>query len=230
MKHAVVHAPAFSALRLDFEPGESILAQPGSMQAMTPGFDVEVKMGMQMSGKRGLLGGMRSMFGGESLFTVSYRSKRDGQHLMLAPEQMGEIRVLEVAADAGLVLARGAFLAATPTLSFALQYGGIHGMLATRGLFFLRTEGAGTLFMSSYGGLVEQTLGPDERYVLDNRNIVCFSQGMTFESVVLTKSLKSSFFSGEGFIVRFNGPGRLIWQTRARPAVGWLRGLLQTIT
>jgi len=48
--------------------------------------------------------------------------------------------------------------------------------------------------------------------------------------VMLTKSLKSSFFSGEGFTVRFNGPGRLIWQTRARPTIGWLRGLLQTVT
>ena len=47
---------------------------------------------------------------------------------------------------------------------------------------------------------------------------------------MLTKSLKDSFFSGEGFIVRFTGPGKLIYQTRARPSVGMIRGLLQTVT
>ena len=230
MQHQVMHGPAFSALRLDFEAGEAVHAQPGALQAMTPGFDIEVEMGLQMGGRRGWTGGVRSLFGGESLFTVSYRAKRAGQHLVLAPEQMGEIRPLEITPETGLVLARGAFLAASTALTFALQYGGMHGVLATRGLFFLRTEGAGTLFMASYGGLVEQTLGEGERFVVDNRNIVCFSQGMPFESVMLTKSLRSSFFSGEGFTVRFTGPGKLVYQTSARPSVGWIRGFLQTVT
>ncbi|MSR48310.1 MAG: TIGR00266 family protein [Planctomycetes bacterium] len=227
MKHQVLHAPAFSALRLDFEPGETIHAQPGSMQAMTTGFDVEVQMGLQMGGRRGIGGGIRSLFGGESLFTVAYQAKREAQHLVLAPEQLGEIQAVAITPESGLVLARGAFLAATPDLTFELQYGGVHGMLATRGLFFLRTRGNGMLFLSSYGGLIEHTLATDERFVVDNRNIVYFTQGMAFESVVLTKSLKASLFSGEGFTVRFTGPGKLLYQTRARPSVGWIRGLLQ---
>ncbi|MSU22147.1 MAG: TIGR00266 family protein, partial [Pedosphaera sp.] len=76
----------------------------------------------------------------------------------------------------------------------------------------------------------EQTLAEGERFVLDNRNIVSFSQGMAFESVVLTRSVKDSFFSGEGFVVRFTGPGKVIYQTRARPSAGLIRGLIQSIT
>lgn len=210
--------------------GESILAQPGAMQAMTPGFHIEVKLGLQRGEKRGVFGGMRSVFGGESLFSVVYQAKRDAQHLMLAPAQMGEIRIVEVAAEGGLLLAPGAFLACTPDLGFKLHYAGLKGLLATRGLFFLKTDGVGTLFLSSYGGVIEETLAEGERFVLDNRNIVAFSQTLAYESVVLTKSLKDSFFSGEGFVVRFTGPGKLIYQTRARPSVGMIRGLFQTIT
>jgi uncharacterized protein (TIGR00266 family) len=230
MRHTILHAPAFSTLRLDMEEAEAIHAQPGSMQAMTPGFHIEVKAGLHMGGKRGMLGGMRSLFGGESFFTVIYRSKRDAQHIMLAPEQMGEIRAIEVTPESGLKLARGAFLACTPELTFELYNAGMQGVLATRGLFFLKTVGSGMLFVSSYGGVIEQTLAEGERFVLDNRNIVAFTDSMSFESVVLTKSLKDSFFSGEGFVVRFTGPGKVIYQTRARPSIGLIRGLFQTIT
>lgn len=210
------------------DEGETVLAQPGAMQAMTPGFNIEVKMGRHMQGERGALGGIRSFFGGESLFTVVYEAKRDAQHILLAPEQMGEIRALELTPESGLLLARGAFLACTPEVSFDLHYAGMKGLLATRGLFFLKTAGTGSLFLTSYGGIIEQPLGEGERFVLDNRNIVAFSQSMPFESVILARSTKDSLFSGEGFVVRFTGPGTILYQTRARPSAGLLRTLFQS--
>ena len=229
MRHDVLHGPAFAALRLDLPAGESILAQPGSMIAMTPGFAVDVRAGVHMQGDRGLARGLRSLFGGESFFTVVYTAKRDDQHIILAPDHMGEIRALDTTAEQGLLLTRGAFLACGPEVGFGLHNAGMQGLLTTRGLFFLKTLGAGTIFVSSYGGLVEQTLAAGERFVLDNRNIVAFSDGMPFESVVLANSLKDSVLSGEGFVVRFTGPGRVLYQTRARPALGLLRGLVQSI-
>jgi len=233
MNHAVLHGPAFSALRLELDEGSSVLAQPGSMLAMTPGFDVDVRAGLHMagggSGVGAFTGGVRSLFGGESFFTVVYSAKRPGQHLVLAPDHMGEILAVNVAGDDGMMVARGAFLACTPGLGFVLHNAGLQGMLATRGLFFLRTEGSGELFINGYGGIVEEILGEGERFVVDNRHVVAFSVGMAFESVVLAASLKDSLFSGEGFVVRFTGPGRVLYQTRARPSTGMLRGLFQTL-
>ena len=233
MNHAVLHGPAFSALRLELDEGSCVLAQPGSMLAMTPGFDVDVRAGLHMagggSGVGAFTGGVRSLFGGESFFTVVYSAKRPGQHLVLAPDHMGEILAVDVAGDNGMMVARGAFLACTPGLGFVLHNAGLQGMLATRGLFFLRTEGSGELFINGYGGIVEEMLGEGERFVVDNRHVVAFSVGMAFESVVLAASLKDSLFSGEGFVVRFTGPGRVLYQTRARPSTGMLRGLFQTL-
>lgn len=237
MNHAVLHGPAFSALRLELDEGSCVLAQPGSMLAMTPGFDVDVRAGLNMagggSGVGAFTGGVRSLFGGESFFTVVYSAKRPGQHLVLAPDHLGEILAVDVAGDGagevGMMVARGAFLACTPGLGFVLHNAGLQGMLATRGLFFLRTEGSGRLFINGYGGIVEEMLGVGERFVVDNRHVVAFSVGMAFESVVLAASLKNSFLSGEGFVVRFTGPGRVLYQTRARPSTGMLRGLFQTL-
>ena len=233
MNHAVLHGPAFSALRLELDEGSCVLAQPGSMLAMTPGFDVDVRAGLHMSGVGSgvgaFTGGVRSLFGGESFFTVVYSAKRPGQHLVLAPDHMGEILAVDVAGDDGMMVARGAFLACTPGLGFVLHNAGLQGMLATRGLFFLRTEGSGRLFINGHGGIVEEVLGAGERFVVDNRHVVAFSVGMVFESVVLAASLKDSLLSGEGFVVRFTGPGRVLYQTRARPSTGMLRGLFQTL-
>ena len=233
MNHAVLHGPAFSALRLELDEGSCVLAQPGSMLAMTPGFDVDVRAGLNMagggSGVGAFTGGVRSLFGGESFFTVVYSAKRPGQHLVLAPDHMGEILAVDVAGDDGMMVARGAFLACTPGLGFVLHNAGLQGMLATRGLFFLRTEGSGELFINGYGGIVEEILAEGERFVVDNRHVVAFSVGMAFDSVVLAASLKDSLFSGEGFVVRFTGPGRVLYQTRARPSTGMLRGLFQTL-
>ena len=237
MNHAVLHGPAFSALRLELDEGSCVLAQPGSMLAMTPGFDVDVRAGLHMasggagggSGVGAFTGGVRSLFGGESFFTVVYSAKRPGQHLVLAPEHMGEILAVDVAGDDGMMVARGVFLACTPGLGFVLHNAGLQGMLATRGLFFLRTEGSGRLFINGHGGIVEEVLGEGERFVVDNRHVVAFSVGVVFESVVLAASLKDSLLSGEGFVVRFTGPGRVLYQTRARPSTGMLRGLFQTL-
>lgn len=229
MRHGVIHGPAFSALRLDMSAGDSILAQPGSMLAMTPGLTVDVRAGLHMEGQRGVWRGVRSLFGGESFFTVVYTAKRDAQHIVLGPDHMGEIRAIETTTERGLLLARGAFLACEPAVGFTLYNAGVKGVLATHGLFFLRSAGNGTIFVTAYGGIVEQALEAGERFVLDNRNIVAFSDGMEFESVVLAGSLKDSFLSGEGFVVRFTGPGRVLYQTRARPSLGLLRGLFQSL-
>ena len=229
MKHEVVHAPAFSALRLSFDAGESVVAQPGAMQAMTTGFDMTVRAGAQMGGKRGVMASARSLMGGESLFAVTYTAKREAQELLLAPEEMGEIRALEIGSEHRLTLARGSFLACETSVSFGLTNVGLRGLMAARGLFFLQTAGSGRLFLSSFGGVLERELGQDERFVIDNRNLVAFSSQMRFEPVVLSGSLRDSLLSGEGFVVRFTGPGTVLHQTRARPSLGLFRGLLQTV-
>jgi uncharacterized protein (TIGR00266 family) len=182
-----------------------------------------------MQGRSGVKASVRSFLGGESLFAVTYTAKRDGQELLLAHDQMGEIRALGIDQALRLMLARGAFLACATSVSFQLKNVGLRGLMAARGLFFLETAGAGALFVSSFGGVLERTLGPEERFVVDNRNLVAFSAGMRFESVVLSDSLKDSLLAGEGYVVRFTGPGLVLHQTRARPSLSLLQGLLQSV-
>jgi uncharacterized protein (TIGR00266 family) len=197
---------------------------------MTSGFQVKAGVGSHMKGNPGVGRAARSMLAGESFFTAVYTAKRDGERITLAPNESGEIRCLQIDAAHQYFIASGAFLACTSGIQLSLQFAGIKGWLATRGLFLMRTEGEGNTFVSSYGSVVEQTLVDAERFILDNRYIVAFTAGMKFEMVKLTDSIRHSFLSGEGLVNRFTGPGTLLYQTRARPSRGFLRSLTELAT
>jgi uncharacterized protein (TIGR00266 family) len=230
MEHIIAHAPTFTTLEFRFQEGESVAVQPGSMIAMTTGFDLKAGAGTHMQGKPGVGRALRSTLAGENFFTAVYTAKRPGERLILGPGEMGEIRRLDVSGEQQHIISSGSFLACTNEIRFSLQYAGVKGWMATRGLFLMRTEGVGQVFVSSFGAVAEQQLAEGERFVLDNRYIVAFSTTMKYEIVKVAKSIRHSLLSGEGVVNRFTGPGTLLYQTRARPGRGFLRGIMDFAT
>ncbi len=230
MRSQIAHSPTFTTLELTFSAGESILVQPGCMLAMTTGFELKAGLGSHMTGQGRLGRATRSVLAGESFVTAMYTAKRDAERLTLAPDQMGEIRELHIGSEPAYCIASGAFLACTSGIQISLEFAGVRGWLATRGLFLMRPQGDGSLFISSYGALVEIDLQEGERYVLDNRYIVAFSASLRFETVKVASSLRHSYLSGEGLVNRFTGPGKLLYQTRARPGRGFMRSMLDVAT
>jgi uncharacterized protein (TIGR00266 family) len=227
MRHEIQHGPAFTTLTFACDQGEEVRTQPDSMIGMTPSFEVKARLGTQMkSGGSGVTKAARSFFVGESFFTAVYTAKRDKSQITLARPELGEIRHLPVDNDHRWMLTAGAFLACVGEVGFEMKWTGISGFMANRGLFFMRTVDPGDVFIASHGAIVEIDLEEGERYVLDNRNILAFTDGMVFESVTLTKSLRHAYFSGEGFVIRFTGPGKVLYQTRSRPNGGFLRSML----
>ncbi len=230
MRHQIDHAPTFTTIEFEMAAGESVTVQPGCMLGMTTGFDLKSGLGSHVKGRRGLGRALRSSLAGESFLAAIYTAKRDNERLLLAPSEQGDIRALEVRPGAHRYIAPGAFLACHGNVQINIEYAGVRGWMATRGLFLMRTEGEGTVFVSSHGALRSLDLAESERYVLDNRFIVAFADGMKFETVTVAKSIRHSFLSGEGLVNRFTGPGSILFQTRARPGRGFLRGLADLAT
>ncbi len=229
MRHHIAHGPTFTTLEFECAAGENVTAQPGAMLAMTPGFELTAQVGAQMQGS-GISRAFRSMAVGESFFAAVYTAKRDGEQLTLAPEHMGDIHALELNSNNRYLIAGGAFLACTGKIQLNASYAGVKGLMTTRGLFLMKAEGEGQVFIASHGALVQRELAEGQRYVLDNRYIVAFTRDMSYETVKVASSLRHSFLSGEGFVNRFTGPGTIFYQTRARPSQGFLRGLFQMAT
>lgn len=230
MRHWIEHAPTFTTLEFEMGTGETVTVQPGCMLGMTTGFELKAGVGRHVKGGRSWTRALRSSLAGESFLAALYTAKRDGERLLLVLSEQGEIQALEVRPGDQRFIAPGSFLACVGPVQLSVEYAGVKGWMATRGLFLMRTEGEGTVFVSSHGALRSRELAEGERYVLDNRYIVAFSDGMKMETVKVAGSLRHSLLSGEGFVNRFTGPGKLLYQTRARPGRGLLRGLMDLAT
>ena len=83
-------------------------------------------------------------------------------------------------------------------------------------------SGTGKVFLSSYGAIHQVDLAPGQRYTVDTGHMVAFDEGTGYK-VKRVGGLKSTLFSGEGLVVEFTGPGRVLVQSRSPEAfLSWL--------
>jgi uncharacterized protein (TIGR00266 family) len=95
----------------------------------------------------------------------------------------------------------------------------LKGFFSGESLFLIRCRGTGDLWFNSYGGVIE--IDVTDNYVVDTGNIVAFDESLSYE-VGKVGGYKSLFFSGEGFVCRFKGQGKVWIQTRKAGAfVRW---------
>jgi uncharacterized protein (TIGR00266 family) len=85
-------------------------------------------------------------------------------------------------------------------------------------------KGTGDVWFNAYGNIVEVDV--DGEYVVDTGHIVAFEPGLNFK-VARVGGLKSTLLSGEGFVARFKGKGKLYIQSRTVSSLlGWITPLL----
>lgn len=227
MDFTIKHSPVFSVLEIQLNESESVVAQPNSMLSMTSGISLRARAGRSGSKSgAGWIGGMKNMLGGESFFTAEFFAKRDAQTLTLAPDSYGDILTIALAGAGGYYLTRGSYLSSVGPCELKVKYGGVKGFMAKTGLFLLHASGEGTVFCQSYGAIVGRELAADDRFFVDNKFVVAFSDTISYQLVKATESVKDSLFSGEGLINRFTGPGKIYYQTRGKPSEAWLARIL----
>uniref|UniRef100_A0A7C3RKC1 TIGR00266 family protein n=1 Tax=Archaeoglobus fulgidus TaxID=2234 RepID=A0A7C3RKC1_ARCFL len=215
MEYRIIGRPSYSLLELRLKPGEEVLAETGAMVYMK---DVELKTEM----KGGMLGGLkRSLLGGESFFINRFVSKGDGI-LGLAPTYQGDI--IHIPLNGTVFAQSGAFLASSEGIEIDTKWGGARTFFAGEGLFLLRIEGRGDLFLSSFGSIEE--LQVDGKMRIDTGHIVAFEPTLDFR-ISKAGGLKATLLSGEGLVVDFTGRGKVWIQTRSvSDYIGWLASLL----
>lgn len=215
MNYRILSKPSYSLLEIKLEDGEEVLAEPGAMVYMK---NVELSPTM----KGGLLGAMKRKFlGGESFIINRYVSRGEGL-LGLAPAYQGDITNVKLS---GRIYAQsGAFLASSPNVDIDIKWGGAKTFFAGEGLFLLKIEGSGDLFLSSFGGI--EVLEVDGKLSIDTGHIVAFEETLDFK-VRGAGGLKATILSGEGLVAEFSGKGKVWIQTRSiSEYIGWISSLL----
>jgi uncharacterized protein (TIGR00266 family) len=215
VQHQILYGPSYSLLVVDLAAGEAIKAEPGGLVSMSGGIQMET--GMQ----GGLFAGLRrAVLGGESFFVNTFSAPRPGE-VTFAPPLSGDIKYVSLGGQT-MFAQSGSFLAASASITWDTQFGGARSFFAGAGLFLLKLDGSGDVWLSSYGAIHEKTLAAGEEYVVDTGHIVAFDASMNYQ-VGKAGSMKSFMFGGEGLIARFTGPGRVLLQTRSPGAfLDWL--------
>ena len=162
------------------------------------------------------------------MFTAEFLAKRDDQVLTLAPSVQGDILCLPLSEKSGIYITRGGYLANIGDCNLEIKYGGMKGVMSKKGLFLLHASGNGTVFCQTYGAIIEKDLVEGEKFFLDNRFAVAFSDTVQYQLVKATDSVRDSIMSGEGLINRYTGPGKLYYQTRGKAPINFLSYLFSS--
>lgn len=213
----VRHSPSFAVARCALAPGEAVKAESGAMMATSAGVEVEAKM------QGGLMKGLkRSVLGGESLFVSTFTAPDQGGWIDCAANLPGDVTVLEVGAE-GLNITKGCWLCSSASVELDTKWGGFKNLAGGEGGFLLHASGSGHAVVACYGALEAVELGAGETVVLDSGHLVAFEPSVQFTTRKVTKGVMATLKSGEGFVMEFSGPGRVLTQSRNPGAlVTWL--------
>ncbi len=216
MKVDILYKPSYSIAKVVMTSGESITAEAGAMVSM--GGNIQVETGLRGGVLKSLA---RSILGGESFFTNTFRAGDQGCEIILAPTLPGDVFSVELRNETYLVQS-GSFLASSNGIETNATWSGAKTFFGGEGLIMLRCSGSGTLILSSYGAIHEVNLNPGQVYTVDTGHLVAFEEKVGFR-VRPIGGLKSTFLSGEGLVVDLTGPGKLLMQTRSEGAfLSWL--------
>lgn len=203
-------------LRVDLAPGEIVVGEAGAMVARHQHVAMAVKLN---AGRRAgffavlkalFIALLRRMVGGETFFVNHFSAAQPGS-VWLAPPLSGQVVHRRMNGET-LVLSTGAYLAHSGDIDLKLKFGGLRGLLAKEGAFFLAVSGQGDLWFTSYGGV--ETIDVNGSYIVDNGHLVGYEGNLTFNIKTAGGGLLGFAASGEGLVCEFTGQGRLWIQTR----------------
>jgi uncharacterized protein (TIGR00266 family) len=219
MKVEILHQPDSAVAKVSLEPQEELTAEAGAMVAMN-GF-IETSTTLRKGKGGGLMGGLKRMLAGESLFLSVFRSGAQAGEIYVAPHFVGDIVPYQLT-EVGLVVQSTGYLASTPGVDIELGFQGMKSLFSGESIFWLNVSGQGLILLSSFGGIYE--IPVDGEYIVDTGHIVAFEKSLSFTITKPGSSWIGAFLGGEGFVCRFQGKGRLFCQTHNPGAFGQLVG------
>lgn len=204
----ILHQPDSAIARIVLYAGEELVAEAGSMVAMNASINASTTLRKGKGG--GILGGLKRIVAGESLFLSVFRSTVTGSELFLAPKFMGDILLYEMNGQE-LVVQAASYLASASNVDIDLGFQGFKSLFSGESIFWLSISGHGYVLLTSFGAIYEVPVNGD--YIVDTGHIVAFEKSLSFEITKAGSSWLGAFLGGEGLVCRFKGQGKVYCQT-----------------
>lgn len=219
MNIELLHQPESAIAHVTLDAGEEILAQAGAMVAMSGNINASTTLRKGKGG--GIMGGLKRMLAGESLFLSVFRAPLSNSEIWFAPNLMGDLLLYEMKGDE-LVVQASSYLASGSNVDVDLGWQGFKSMFSGESIFWLSITGQGPLLVTSFGAIYE--IDVDGEYIVDTGHIVAFEKSLSFKIGKANPSWMGAILGGEGLVCRFQGKGKLYCQTHNANAFGFKVG------
>jgi uncharacterized protein (TIGR00266 family) len=205
-------------VEVELDPGESAVAEAGSMMYMTAAIQMETIFGDGTSPRSSVMGALlgagRRLLTGESLFMTVFTNQGKGkQQVAFAAPYPGKILAMGLKQLGGtLICQKDSFLCAARGVSIGIAFQrriGV-GLFGGEGFIMQRLEGDGLCFVHAGGTVHPLELQAGQTLRVDTGCIVALQPSVTYD-IQLVGGIKTALFGGEGlFFATLTGPGR-VW-------------------
>lgn len=204
-------------VEVELDPGETVIAEAGSMNYMEDGIGFEAKMGDGSRPAQSFFSQMyavsKRLFSGDSLFLTHFSNFSEGKKkVAFAAPFPGTILPLNMAFyQQQLFCQKDAFLAAAfgTTIEIELVKRLGTGFWGGEGFILQKMQGDGMVFIHAGGTVIKKEL-KNQTLRVDTSCLVAFTHNIEYD-IERVSSLKSMVFGGEGvFVATLKGTGT-IW-------------------
>ncbi|WMX15631.1 AIM24 family protein [Aureispira sp. CCB-E] len=192
-----------SFLLAKMNPSEKIITEKGVLISCNGRYHQENKIEA-----RGVKNWLATAFG-KSLIYNMYTAQESVQFIF-APKNNAELFSLDINAQCPVLFDPQSHFARTTGLDIELAKQDWKSAL-NDGLK-LRTKGKGNLILKGHGTILEQTINTQKPIYIDESALVAFEASLSLKTI--SKSIKETLTSGEGFLCQVTGSGKIWLQTR----------------
>lgn len=209
MDFSLQQQPEFAWLQVEVPAGKKLFVEASAMASMSS----------NMSLRALFKGGLRRFISRESLFVSEFTANGVGGEVCIAPGPSGDLGHFALTNEP-FYLASTSFVAHSEGVRYETKFQKLsQGLLSGMGWFLIKMTGTGDVWFNGYGKIIELEV-TDDLYV-DNGHILGFTEGVNYE-IIRLGGYKSLFFSGEGFVCKFSGHGKVFIQTKKPAAlISW---------
>ncbi|MCW8983747.1 MAG: AIM24 family protein, partial [Thermoanaerobaculales bacterium] len=184
-----IHGEEMQFVEVELDPGESVVAEAGSMMYMGEGIEMETTFGdgsaQQSTMMDKLVGAGKRLLTGESLFMTIFTHKGSGKsRAAFASPYPGKIIPVDLGLHGGaLICQKDAFLCAAKGVSISIAFQKRIGtaLFGGEGFIMQKLEGDGLAFVHAGGTIIERELGAGQKLRVDTGCLVALETSVTYD-------------------------------------------------
>jgi uncharacterized protein (TIGR00266 family) len=205
-------------VEVTLDPGEMVIAEPGTLMYMTSGIKMETMLGDPSQRQAGFFGKMmtagKRLITGESLFITTFsNAAQSREQVAFAAPFPGKIIPMHLDQLGGeLICQKDSFVCAArgTQIGVAFQKKIGVGLFGGEGFIMQRLTGDGIALVHAGGTMMRRTLSAGETLRLDTGCLVALTPSVSYD-IQFIGGIKNTLFGGEGlFFATLTGPGE-VW-------------------